>query len=852
MLLVLAFLLAQEPPLDQLIRQLGDESPDVRDRASVAIARRGESVVPALHGALAGAEPEIQARLRRLIFQVEWEPIVSPSLLARHPLARSAFEQGDHAGFLEHLSGRAGWEHGGSEELEVYAVKLLGNRDPELRRKALEILVLMTREKETICRRPIAAVLDALGSWEPEGWDDPDGRRLQELAHILHYQAGPRDRKALVDARAAHSRAQDLLPILRAGVGDEASIPALLEALKDAKSPWRYLAVESVRKSRCRAAAADVAKLLESDLWWAAWQTLPAIADPAQAPAAVEAYRKMLPESRGVDQYRALLAVRTPEATALVIEALNDPKQSDWAGILLLEARVPGAFDALLRSAAARPKQPLPWTTSASVQGEEALRLVNLLDSDDPDMRACVAIWLWQLASPEARRKAVARFEKETNPEFRHILWKAVGQWPAESVDAARRIAGNPSDSLAPTAAAHLVSIRGAEALPLVEALLDKDVMFNPEQVQAIAPHAPARLLVRLGRNPVLGGTRDLLQRLEDLGARRELAELIKEPHFEAAAATSLLKIGGDASEYLKLHAENIFLDDLDDAAGRNVPGIRDLLRERMKAGKLSPASYKAFRFWAPVEMMPEFRKTLAKYEADRTVDAGDPEPPMICAFGLPGRNWGYDALTAIGATGDPAALPILLERLRDREPGMQSTAMLALARMKAKEAVPALRQIVQSSRWWIRGRALLALAEIGAPGTEEFIRARLRENPYAGPQALARLGVDARDEVRALLEDGAAPAPILGALDLMAHRDVYRAIDAPLHVMALEEFRETVERMTGRPCRVTPAVLARGGYPTQEGETLRERFEGLERYEGITHVFRDGAIWLCMADEAR
>lgn len=185
----------------------------------------------------------------------------------------------------------------------------------------------------------------------------------------------------------------------------------------------------------------------------------------------------------------------------------------------------------------------------------------------------------------------------------------------------------------------------------------------------------------------------------------------------------------------------------------------------------------------------------------------------------------------------------------------MQATAMRALARRKAKEAVPILRQIVLSSRSWIRGKALLALGEIGAPGTAEFLRAQLRDNPATGPAALARLGVDARDEVRALLEDGASPAPVLGAVDFMAHREVYAALDAPLirrYAVSLEDLRAAVERATGRPCRISPKVTERGSDTSQEGETIRERLEGFERIDGITHVFRDGVILLCLAEEAR
>ncbi len=61
-----------------------------------------------------------------------------------------------------------------------------------------------------------------------------------------------------------------------------------------------------------------------------------------------------------------------------------------------------------------------------------------------------------------------------------------------------------------------------------------------------------------------------------------------------------------------------------------------------------------------------------------------------------------------------------------------------------------------------------------------------------------------------------------------------------------------SVEQASGRPCRISPGIADPGSLVSQEGETLRERLEGFENHDGITHVFRDGAILLCLSDEAR
>jgi hypothetical protein len=66
--LLLAFLLPlQEPDRRDLIRQLGDLSPSVRDKASAMLEAQGDAALPELRRALLDADPEIRCRAGALV-----------------------------------------------------------------------------------------------------------------------------------------------------------------------------------------------------------------------------------------------------------------------------------------------------------------------------------------------------------------------------------------------------------------------------------------------------------------------------------------------------------------------------------------------------------------------------------------------------------------------------------------------------------------------------------------------------------------------------------------------------------------------------------------------------------------
>ena len=844
--LLLLLLAPQEPSLDDLIRRLGDESPDVRDRADRAIFERGESAIEPLTKALVQPDPEVRGRIQGLLFRLQWKPRVPGPLLARAPEARAAFESGAHALFIQLCRDRRGWDDGGNEELEAYAINLLGHADLELRKEAIPILESISSERHRIRRKPVAALVGLLGQWDPEAWDDPDESWLQRLTSLIDLLSSPRDRAILVNARA-HPKAEKALTVLRAGTGDGPSL-ARLPGLIGSETVWRHYALRVVARRRYAPARDAVAKRLDSQDGWAAWEALGGIWGASLAGPVVAAARKTPAGQRGPVQFRILASIGTPEAIALIVESLesDDRSAGPWAATVLGEAGVRSAFDALCEGIGRKNTGiHCAQAVAALADGETIDRLLEPLDRPNSEAGRHAFAALDSVVHPEARRKVLRRFEAERDPARRKEFFRMICGLDDEGTFL-EKLAASPSDPLAPAAAAGLLRLRGARALPFAEALVESGA---PDE--HFLACAPAREIGRLARKASdIDLQYFILPRLEELGAKDEIAKLL--PRSPTVVSMSLLRAGGDGLPGLKAAGDEVSWGEADDLAERGVPGIRELLRERMKAADPDEAMLQALRNWAHPEMIPVLSKRLARYDAGRSPDIGDPRGPELCAMTLPQRNWGYDALSALGAAGERA---LLIERLRDPETGMQATAIRWLAKGKVKEAVPALRQIVLSGRAWIRGKALAALAEIGAPGTVEFIRAHLRDNPHAAPHALARMGVDARDDLLALLDDRVPAGPILGALDLMANRAAYGRIDAPMprrFSRLLEALPATIERVAGRPCRLSPEVARRQVLEETRLETLRDLFEQFESDAGWTHVFRDGAIEICTVDEAR
>ncbi len=127
-------------------------------------------------------------------------------------------------------------------------------------------------------------------------------------------------------------------------------------------------------------------------------------------------------------------------------------------------------------------------------------------------------------------------------------------------------------------------------------------------------------------------------------------------------------------------------------------------------------------------------------------------------------------AARRLGEARDRRFTPALVEALRDPLPSVRDRAWRALARLGAREVLPAAaRAIREEPVWWVRRAAVRAAASVAGPGALELLL-RTLEDPFwrvrnAAVQALVWLGegdVSVRERVRAA--GAAGPGPVRAA----------------------------------------------------------------------------------------
>lgn len=226
----------------------------------------------------------------------------------------------------------------------------------------------------------------------------------------------------------------------------------------------------------------------------------------------------------------------------------------------------------------------------------------------------------------------------------------------------------------------------------------------------------------------------------------------------------------------------------------------------------------------------------------------------------------GPDLLNALAATGDRSTDPVFVECLEDPEHDVQLTAIDIAGRLRLRAAVPRLKRLVRGSTIDVRARAIAALAQIDAPGTKDFLREHLRDNPDAAAKALARRGAaDCAPAIAELLAEQVQPGPMLAALDVLAHPQAYKRIDEPLNAgpgtLPLGALPGLVATASGVRCRLSPGA----GRALERGEisvwvycakSLRDVLATLVTMQSssgqrFTHVHREGTLEICLVEEA-
>ncbi len=871
----------QEETVPDLIRRLADPDVKVREKASAQIRARGEPALADLRKAIDHEDPEVRARIADLVFAIEWESTLNPMLLVRYPELREALDRHSHQEIFEFATNHPSWE-GFRDRFEAYAIKLLGQPASGLKKMAAEFLY---REKRPfhggprVMRRPIRELVREIEQWTPEAWDDAGRKWLRVLGWTAVLRVSPADRPLLAMSRASHPDAGRVLDLLRACAGDGEGLRELAGILDTVPEWLQILALEVIREIRFAPALPGVIKVFEmqkEEKW--ANMALAEIADRTCEGAYLRQFLKWR-EKAPLLQFdlKAMTRIRTPPVIAVLEDILRTgpgPMRHAVAEALQWGEEVPDLFDALC-DAMRDGDRACAAAAARLADGRTIGRLLGMLDSGDLGRREAVSFALPWVKHPDAQREVTRRLETEKDAAIRKSILDAVtqegfihaGGGGLEGV--LRRIVRDPADPLAARAAEFLLRLEGDSGRAAAEDVFLAADVPDLMLLKALCDYPSDRLVERaakLATHGTLG--EDAFVYLERAGARGALSRISREAKTDPLrfrALSSLFKTGGGELPLPEGAMDRFNSPIIHDMVKFDAPGAREFVWRQLRERPPEKWYVDLLADWAPPEAVPGLLKILAGNEAGRHVPRAEDEVPMIGCFFLGGNDAGCDAMRALAATGERSVPPVLLARLRSPHPDLQIAAIRSLGRLRIAEAVPALRQMVLSGNSYERVQAIQALADIGAPGTVEFLRAHLRDNAIAAPRALAQLGHRGIDEVAALLEDDVPRGPILGAMDFMAHPEAYVKIGSdipPYQTGCLKDIPRMLRTVLGVPSRLSPEVRARlrahdEGISLDGIRTIREALcamsENQSYYGGYcVHLYREGAIEICTDAEAR
>lgn len=870
-----AILLASQDPAS-LVERLGDDSRSIRDEAMRALREMSDAALPALRLAVDDPDPERRTCARLLITKIEGDAAMDPALLARYPGLRLAFETGDHERVVEIALGRRFGIAGYRGDFEAYGIKLLEHSDESLRKAGFRLL----GSSRGIPRRPIAALVREMTRWDPVKSKDSESAWLADLASLVYRLGSRLDRDLLAECRASHPEAEAMMGVLRArhGVpGAEDALPGLVESSFRRVS---WLALECVRDLRCRAARPQVLRrLLDPKNEWCVAEVIVTIEDDVCRRAYAELWRST-PADKRMDWHVTLFARSgDPEAVPVLLDLVGKgPEHLSWCAAQGLAAlRVREAIERLLSPAvpAARRRDFIRFAAEI-VDVRDVAKLVELLGDADEQIRNDVR-WLLLTRSDAAMRKRLVQLLcGEKRPPIRERLLEIIASFLED-----KKLVESVPDAVLESMVrgAHLDSIRRASELLLqrkgaaAATIVEESVLKHGESLASLLQPLSAYPSARVAQAAAnwMGkpaATASVLAYLEKAGtpearaALEDAAATLTEFWAKHQAESAVARLRGKPPPkspmegWIDIDSGSRYIDPVT----LDAPGARDEIRKKFKE---SPWNYVlAFRNWAHPEMIPQLKEGLARWDeglADRVAREGQHGSCLVS-----GREvYGSDFIAALAATGDRSLTPFFVERLADPDEGVRRVAIRTCGRWRLKEAVPILRRLVRSGEHEVRSAALDALARIGAPGTKEFILRHLRDNPIGGPFALARLGAtDASPEIARLLEDAGPHAPLLGALDLLSHPQVYAGVDGPLSRLRPGEGRspsaliETFLKVSARSSLPQMPVFENRGDGTLRGELevltgLRDSYF-FSPESKPTFLFLDGAIEFCAVEKAR
>ncbi len=866
-MLVLLFMAALQA--EPLVRDLEDDSPEVRDRAVAKLRQLGPAALPALKASKNPYARELAARL-------EWEPFVPPWVEEARPGAALDLAGGDVTLAPSAYDAIAG----SGARMEFLEAKALREGLGALKRHALARIRV-----EALHPLRVSRVLDALLAWDA---GTPGDVELEGTAVALVLSAGPEHADRL--GRLSSSREPAfaaLARIVRAALGDEAARPEALKEI-DAADRWRRLAAAKAFARAPWPPAGPALRGLARKEWPSALAALDALTRYPEVEATDELLgivsRKPCETEPMQDALKTaalhLMALRKIDAGERLWELVRDgtlqyehawfglrdegPDRSSLPGRLaqaLLAPDEPAMLDLIhpigLKNSWFGSALETELKSGAPPRVHERLHLLSERREYAPQYLAALADDYFFREEPKPPDLTPARameiLEKGAPAEkLEKAFWEA-DRRSEPFLALCRRWMADDAHPLRILAAAHLRSLKVPEATDrLLEfARLEGDA---GEALGRLWGEARARpLLLERLRNGKPGGRLTTARMLARLGDEAALPFILEAFRTEGEAC-----FGDGVWTDLKYYPERDFSAEL-------LPLLEGELQETHVDQILRYLRWKDRRDQIPImrfyvdhpnrELRADALRALGQWRDRESLD-------FLDQAAVPGA--GHELWSILGALEkiDP-------DRARSRSmillrgiPGdAHGPALSTLAKTARSVDAPFVARLLRTSSrndWTLHPLA----GRLGGTECRELLLELLAEgSPYAA-RGLAYLGERRALPILARQLDTRWPQYVFGALDLIVNREHYPdpALRRPFHPhdsvnLPWEETRRRMKEAFGLALAAPASGNERWAWflPDYDFVEVLEQLCGTTvRGPEATHLWRDGRVEIVPADEAR
>ena len=221
-----------------LVLKLSSGNIKIRDEAQARLSMMSPEIGPLIEPLLETSDAEVRHRIRNILFQIEWRPLINPTLIERYAPLRQALASESLTGIMEFGLRHPSAEGWFLDHFEALSGKLVSQGNVAEAKLATDALGKIWLQRKTVPRRLGVVLANRIARWDPKADDDPDREWLGLLVGVALNRVSANDREALDALKAAHDDGQIALDLVQARAGVKRAVPAIPEYVGLSTPSW--------------------------------------------------------------------------------------------------------------------------------------------------------------------------------------------------------------------------------------------------------------------------------------------------------------------------------------------------------------------------------------------------------------------------------------------------------------------------------------------------------------------------------------------------------------------------------------------------------------------------------------